>query len=406
MRVQGSKGQGMGRRFKYIVIGRGMMGAAAARHLSLWTDGVALIGPDEPKDKASHDGVFASHYDEARITRTIDPDPVWARLANRSIARYLEIEAESGINFYHPVGCLMVGPARSSGHDYIAGVLDAAAGLGVATELMDDRKLQSSFPYFGFEPGCEGVHEAANAGYVNPRALVAAQSALAGRQGVELIGEVAVSIRDEDGHATVTTATGQTYTADRVLLAAGGFSITQGLLPRPVDMSVYGRTITFFEIPDDELPKFSGMPSLISEPHDPRDHIYMLPPVRYPDGRTYLKIGGDPDDMRIVSDADMRAWFRTGGRQVARDHHARIIETLVPDIDRSRISTSACVVSKTPTGYPAIGFTPSPRIGVVTGGCGAAAKSSDEIGRLGAELIFHGCIEDDAYGVPFSASFA
>lgn len=31
--------------FKYIVVGRGMMGAAAARHLAEKVDGVALIGP-------------------------------------------------------------------------------------------------------------------------------------------------------------------------------------------------------------------------------------------------------------------------------------------------------------------------------------------------------------------------
>ena len=102
----------MAETFRYIIIGRGMMGAAAARHLAAVTDGVALIGPDEPKDPASHEGVFASHYDEARITRTIDPDPVWALLAKRSIARYPQIAAESGVEFFHEAGCLMVGPER------------------------------------------------------------------------------------------------------------------------------------------------------------------------------------------------------------------------------------------------------------------------------------------------------
>lgn len=98
--------------FKYIVVGRGMMGAAAARHLAETVDGVALIGPGEPADIKSHQGVFASHYDEARITRTIDGDADWALLANRSIARYGDIATRSGVEFYAPVGCLMVGPER------------------------------------------------------------------------------------------------------------------------------------------------------------------------------------------------------------------------------------------------------------------------------------------------------
>lgn len=72
--------------FKVIIVGRGMMGAAAARHLSGMIDGVALIGPGEPAERKSHHGVFASHYDEARITRSFDDNMVWAMLAARSTA--------------------------------------------------------------------------------------------------------------------------------------------------------------------------------------------------------------------------------------------------------------------------------------------------------------------------------
>lgn len=378
--------------FNFIVVGRGMMGAAAARHLSETTEGVALIGPDEPTDPRHHQGVFASHYDEARITRTIDPDPVWARLANRSIARYGDIASRSGVTFYHEVGCLMVAPERRTGHAYIRGILEAAEGLGVTTDLLDQTALQERFGYFGFEPNCEGVFEARRAGYVNPRALVRAQSVLAAGQGARLLPETVVSVREEDGLAVVRTAEGGHYTAEKALVAAGGFSIAEGLLPERLSMTVYGRTVTFFEIPEEELARFAGMPSLIYEPRDPSRHIYMLPPVRYPDGKVYLKIGGDPDDLILRSDSDLRAWFRSGGRESVRDHHAAFMETLVPDVDRTRISTGACVVSKTPSGYPIIAYTQSPRIAVLTGGCGTAAKSSDEIGRLGAELLRAGRI--------------
>ena len=86
-------------RFKSIVVGRGMMGAAAARYLALSGDGVAVIGPDEPKDWSRHHGVFASHYDEARITRTIDSNPIWARracsAANRSTTQWAAWRSKS-----------------------------------------------------------------------------------------------------------------------------------------------------------------------------------------------------------------------------------------------------------------------------------------------------------------------
>jgi glycine/D-amino acid oxidase-like deaminating enzyme len=211
--------------FKYIVVGRGLMGAAAARHLARATDGIAVIGPDEPADKKSHTGVFASHYDEGRITRTIDPDRDWARLANRSIARYPEIERESGISFYTPAGCLVVGPARGNADDYIARTVDAAAALGAETTIADDADLKRRFPYFSFPAGSEGVHEAAGAGYISPRNLVRAQSAAAEKAGAAIIGDVAVSIHDEGDVVAVETSSGKTYRGEKVLLAAGGFSI-------------------------------------------------------------------------------------------------------------------------------------------------------------------------------------
>ena len=96
--------------FDIAVIGNGMMGASAARHLSETGLHVAAVGPAEPLDWQAHDGVFASHYDEARITRIVDPDPVWSTLAARSIAAYGEIEERTGIPFHQRAGCLRVSP--------------------------------------------------------------------------------------------------------------------------------------------------------------------------------------------------------------------------------------------------------------------------------------------------------
>jgi sarcosine oxidase len=391
--------------FKFIIIGRGMMGAAAARHLASQSDGVAVIGPDEPEDKKAHDGVFASHYDEGRITRTIDPDADWARLANRSIARYREIERDSGVAFYSQVGCLVVGPKRGGPDDYIAKVTDAARTLQVRTDLLDDEGLKARFPFFAFPEGSEGVHEPQGAGHISPRRLVKAQSLLAGKVGARVLKETVVSVRDERGLAVVTTAEGNVYRAEKALLATGGFSIAQNLLQTPVEMKVRGRTIAFFEISEADALALGTMPSLITKSPDDVDSIYLLPPIRYPDGKYYLKIGGDPDDYEISSEAEMRAWFRTDGRASVREHLTRIVQQLVPGLRPIAVSSGACVTSYSPTDYPMIDYTSSPRIAVMTGCAGTSAKSSDEIGRLGAELLLQGRINDDAYATDFSAHF-
>lgn len=391
--------------FRFIVVGRGMMGAAAARHLAGQTDGIAVIGPDEPEDRARHQGVFGSHYDEGRITRTIDPDMDWARLANRSISRYAEIERDSGIQFYAPVGCLITGPERASEATYVGNVVEAAKRLGVQTDILDDAGLKARFPFFSFALGSEGVFEPWGAGHISPRRLVKAQSLLAEKAGARVIKQTAISIRDDAGMAVVTTAEGETFSAEKILVAAGGFSIAESLLPRPVEMKVYGRTVTFFEVGEAEAEALSAMPSLISVTPDGADSIYMLPPIRYPDGKHYIKIGGDPDDLQFGSEAELRAWFRTSGRDKAREHLARIFHERVPGVRRPPAFTNSCAVSFSPTGYPMIGYTSSPRIAVLTGGCGTAAKSSDEIGRLGAELLLSGRIKDEGYDTDFSAHF-
>lgn len=391
--------------FNYIIAGAGMMGAAAARHLSGWTDGVALIGPDEPPDHSAHKGVFASHYDEARITRTIDADPIWARLANRSIARYRQIERDSGINFYTEAGCLIVGPRRGKGTCYIGEVLAASQRLGVEAALIDDEGLARQFPFFAFPDESEGVWEAKNAGHINPRRLVRAQTLLAERQGCSVIRQIVAAMHEESGRVIVTTESGEQFMADHVLVAAGGFSINEALLPRRLDLKVFARTVAFFEVEETAMQGWGSLPSLIWKWSDEDDGIYLLPPVRYPDGKIYLKIGGDPDDLLLDRESDIRTWFRSGGRTSAHRHLTGVMERLMPALDLSRSSMAACVTSFTPTGYPAISMSGSKRIGVLAGGCGAAAKSSDEIGRLGAELLFHGAINKDGYGVGFEAAF-
>lgn len=391
--------------FQYAIVGRGLTGSAAARHLAEQVAGVVLIGPYEPVDRATHQGVFASHYDEGRITRTIDPDENWARLANRSIVRYRDIEARSGMTFFAERGCLISGLGAGRSQQHMVNVREAAERLGVAYERLDDGGLQARFAYFSFPDGSDAVFERSGAGHVSPRNLVAAQTRLTELAGGTVIREQAETIDERDGHVEIVTSGGRVISAAKVLVAAGGFTNRKGLLPDPLDLTVYGRTVTFFEVDEAEAERLSAMPSMIFTPEDPVVGIYMLPPIRYPDGRFYLKIGGDAVDIALETEDDVRNWFKTSGDSDAREHLIRNMGNLVPGLKIAGIHTDSCVVSYTPTGYPAIGWTAAPSIAVMAGGCGGAAKSSDEIGRLGAELLLHGRIIDQAYRADFTPQF-
>lgn len=391
--------------FEFVVVGKGMMGAAAARHLAVAGAQVALIGPEEPSDRKAHAGVFASHYDEGRITRTIDSDADWARLANRSIARYRAIEAESGIPFYTEAGCLISGARKAGEGGYLDAVIKARDRLHVDAPLLERGGVADCFPWFHIPDGSAGVFEARGAGHVNPRALVAAETACAERRGCTLISSEAVSVRQGTDGVEVMLAGGGAVSAGRVLVAAGGFSIAAGLLPRRLDLTVKARTVLFAEIAESDVAGFAGMPSWIDESWLAHEHFYLLPPILYPDGRWYIKIGGDPSDVVLDDEAAVRAWFRTDGGVDAAAHLRRVLARAMPRLEPLSFSSAPCVTTFTAHGYPYAGFADGDRVAVLTGGCGAAAKSCDEIGRIGADLVMRGHLDEPDYGTDFAVRF-
>lgn len=382
--------------FEFIVIGRGMMGAAAARHLTLEGKRVALIGPEEPADRLAHQGVFASHYDEARITRTFDDNPVWSQLASRSIERYDELESQSGIRFYTEAGCLFSTPLPGE-QGYMARAVAVSKHLNLDVEVIASEKLTARFPHMRFPEGHSGYYERRNAGHVNPRALVRAQALMAERQGARLVAETAVAVLPGAAGVEVRTAGGRAYTAGKVLVAAGGFTNLCGLLPQPVDMCATARTIVFFELDERRQAEFSAMPSTVVFAERDEDLVYILPPVRYPDGKIYLKIGGDSEKTAFEDLPSIGGWFRSDGDVEEARKLERIAVSLMPGLEGAPTTSGACIASFTRTTYPYIGFTSSPDVAVLTGGNFVAAKCSDELGRLGARLIIDGALSESDF---------
>ncbi|WP_298293134.1 FAD-binding oxidoreductase [uncultured Litoreibacter sp.] len=357
---------------KVGIIGRGLMGSAAARHLAKAGADVTLIGPSEPADKRSHRGAFGSHYDEGRITRHNASNPFWVEVSKASIARYEEIEEEGGVAFFAEVGALMAG-----GDAWMARVDAAAAAHGVESHALDSGGLAETFPYFEFPGGYSGAYERRRAGHVSPRRLVAAQTAAATRHGATL---VETEVRSVTEGGAVETSQGR-ISFDQILVTAGGW--TDAILGRPAMLDVYARTVALFEIDAGEAARLKSMPSLVWEaPEDP----YLLPPIMYPDGKTYVKLGGDPEDVRLDGPQAVGDWFRSGGNADVRDRLEEMIRALMPSLDIRSVTMDACVTSWTPDRMPEIRRL-GERVAVCTGGNGAGAKCSDELGRRGAALV-------------------
>jgi glycine/D-amino acid oxidase-like deaminating enzyme len=394
------------KKFGYIVIGKGLMGSAAARYLSGWGE-TAVIGPDEPANWQTHPGVFASHYDQGRITRRLSKDVVWSELAQAAIAQYPTLEAASGISFHGPSGGLYVAPDPNDAYFQLADGWGQQQGVNCAR--LSPAERQARFPFLDFPAGWPALWEGPPAGYINPRDLIEAQLAGARQQGATVIGETAVTLHRDANSVRVVTDAGQTCRADKVLLATGAFSNCFDLLPRPLPLRVKSEIIILAEVGEAEVERLAGMPTVIYEiESDVLNDIYLLPPIRYPDGRFYLKMGCNTAvDQTLTTLAEMRRWMIAGESDRMLAPMRAALQSIIPDLRANSFQTKRCLITYTPHGKPYIDALQPGRLYAVTGGNGSSAKSSDSLGRMAAELMHEGHwsfnLEPALFKIPDSA---
>ncbi len=366
------------REYDTAIIGAGLFGSAAARHLSKMSSDVILIGPAEPDIQQQEAGVaasFASYYSESRATRIFDTDLAWGVLAKRSLARLREIERQSGISFYDENGYMMVSPPGFGTNWVDFDKLHAVANdLSVAVEDLNHKALLHRFPFLQFTPDSTAMIQTIDAGYLNPRRLVEAQQKLAIQQGVQLVRDEAVQLDAMDSHVKVSLLSGDTITAKRVLLATGAATNNIKLLPLQLDAKLEMQTYALAEVASDTVLDFPATLYAKTDGENPFAGM-LMPPIVYPDGRSYIKVEGQ--SLRPDVSNDMQ----------------QVVKDVLPNVETRSTKLNACPVFNTTTHYPYIDMVDD-RIGIVVGGNGKGAKASDEIGRLAAEMINTGAWSD------------
>jgi glycine/D-amino acid oxidase-like deaminating enzyme len=175
-----------------VVIGKGLMGSAAAKYLSQSQKYVALIGPDE--EMALHEGiVFSSHYDQARIQRVIGKDAVWTLLNQQSAEQYDSLERETNIEFHSKVGCLYVNPYEND--QYMANADEQGKRFKVNYQsFKNGESLNLSHTDFHFPYNANGIFEGPPSGNINPQLLIKAQLTMFQNNGGEVFNDTANDI--------------------------------------------------------------------------------------------------------------------------------------------------------------------------------------------------------------------
>ena len=222
--------------------------------------------------------------------------------------------------------------------------------------------------------------------------MIAAQETLTVAAGGRLIDDVATALTSRaDGGYRVATQSGQTFDAERVVVATGAYANTLGLLPEPVGTTVKTEIIILGEVSVADAAELADYPTVLHQIDPDRiDDIYMTPPLEFPDGRHCIKLGANTDlDTWPTSLDEIQRWFAS---DTDPDHLPLLqpaLEALWPDVEFISFRTRPCIVTYTPDHMPLIDEV-APGLVVATAGNGAGAKGADAWGAAAAALALDG----------------
>lgn len=378
--------------FDTIIIGKGLIGSATARHVSLSQKNIAIIGPDEPIDPEQA-LVFASHYDSGRVQRLIGHNDAMTRLNLLSIEQYPRLEVESGVKFHTGSGCLYVNPEGCD--SYLKDAPVKAKSFGIRASFYNSNlELSEAFPEFKFPSTASGMFEASPSGHINPLFLIKAQLTVFRKNGGTIIPETVTALEFKNGLAEVRTRGGNRYRAHKIVLAAGAFSNFFGLAGKRLGLTIKSETVILARIDTDEAARLTALPSLLYEIDTPDfEGIYSTQPIQYPDGNFYLKMGCNlPEDIYFGDDLEgIQRWFRQGDsdRHISKMKDALL--TLMPNLKIEKCHSKRCILPRTKKhGNPYAGKIHEGLY--ITAGNGWSAMCSDGVGQVMASLVIKGKI--------------
>lgn len=370
----------------FIVIGRGLIGSAAARHLAIQGTSVTLIGPSEPANLKTHTGVFSSHYDSARIVRILDTLTHNCQISKAAIERFKPLETETGISFFQEVGYL----AASNTNNFLEDMSAQADSYYPEVGSFSFEQLSERFPYFQFPKGVRGIFQAKNAGWLDPRKNIAAQNKALENHGGTVVNDTVIAIEKGKQYITVKTEK-SSFKCKKCILSTGAFANIGNTIPRPIDYGVVPHTAVLGEISKEQLPSLVGMPTMSYRLDDePNKFLYFLPPVEYPNGKHYVKIGHALGDEMAKDKQSLQDWFHSNGDKGKIPWLTEALKELLPSITFNKFHSVPCVTTTSPSGGNYIDQFEDERLYALFAGGGYCAKSADELGYIATEFALNG----------------
>ena len=175
--------------------------------------------------------------------------------------------------------------------------------------------------------------------------------------------------------------------AGTAIVATGAFAAGSDLLLVPVALRAKSEVYVMAELDDQQAAELGAMPCMTRTiRHRQLSDLYVLPPIRYPDGHTYLKFGANTlIDHWLPGPAAVRAWYDHGDSDGPLPALREALAGLLPDARVRSWHTRRCADAYTAHRRPYIDILEPGRLIIALGGNGRGAQAADAVGRLAVE---------------------
>lgn len=356
--------------YDVIVIGLGVVGAAAAYHLA--NDGQRVLALEQ--FELNHRN--GSSYGESRIIRYAYDHPLYTEMAKDAFPMWRALEAASNKRLMFRTGGFDFGPADAP---TLVGTRRNLEAAGVPFEWLEPAEAMARFPQFRLREGMAALYQP-DAAYLAASSCVLGLVDLARWKGASLqVGTPVTAIEPLVGAVRVRT-TEQVYEAGRVVIAAGAWAgpMLAGLGIR-LPLQPTREQLVYFESPEPALFTPQRCPVFIFHDHP---WFYGLPNVDGFGVKVAVHCNGettDPNQTRRTVDPDyierVRAW--------ASEYLPRAVGPVC--------ETRVCLYTMTPDEHFVIDRHPQyPHVVYASACSGHGFKFGILTGRILADLVTHG----------------
>ena len=375
------------RRCDSLVVGGGVMGAATAWALARRGERVILL------DRYAPGHPHGSSHGDGRIFRFTYPEPVYLKMAQLAHRGWNELTEIAGGPLVLATGNWDTGlPDQPQ----IRELEENMAAHDVPFERLSAEESNARFPQLRIPTGSVALHQS-EGGVVLADPAVDAMWKAAAAEGAEVAeGERVIAIEPSDRGVRVATESGGRYSADRLVLTAGGWT---GALLEPLELELplsVSREMVVYLPPNEEESTPShlvgDMPTFIDyhrcqEGAEEEIPVYGLPQIEVPGVKIGLHHLG-----RELASADDQA---QPNPELERRTIA-VARELLPHLEAPPVKTLHCLYTNTPDYHFILDRMPGERtVTIGTGFSGHGFKFGPAIGEILAALA-----REEAHPVP------